>query len=287
MQQAQTQANFLLGELNRATQLAQTDAISEQTLEKAKLDLAVAQSGVTSARANLVVRQGELSNAQAAMTGGEDDQTAAASADGTPTQVRPCCVDVQAPVSGNVLRLVAQSEQVVQAGTPLVDVGDPANLELAVDLLSADAVRVTAGALATIDGWGGPVLHAKVTSIEPAAVTKVSALGIEEQRVNVVLSLLDPPELRQRLGHGFRIVAHIVVWKGDNILAVPVGALFRRGNSWAAFVVKDDTAHLQLIELGQRNADYAEVTSGLEAGAQVILHPSDQVAEGSKVVVAK
>ena len=290
LQQAQTQASFLQSELTRATQLAQTNTIPLQSVEKAKMDVAVAQSGVVSARANLVVREGELASARAALTAdGVDDPApvAVGSADGASTHVVPCCVDVEAPVSGDVLRVVTRSEQVVQAGTPLVEVGDPANLEIAVDLLSADAVRVTPEAEATIDGWGGPALRAKVTSIEPAAVTKVSALGIEEQRVSVVLALLDPPELRQRLGHGFRVVSHITVWKGDNLLAIPVAALFRRGTSWAAFSVKDGVAHLQPIELGQRNADYAEVTSGLESGAQVILHPSDQVADGSKVEILK
>ena len=192
---------------------------------------------------------------------------------------------MRAPADGRVLEVLTESEQVVQPGTPLMDIGDPADLEIVVEVLSSDAVLIAEGAEATIERWGGEPLHAVVERIDPVAVTRVSALGIEEQRTRVVLSLLDPPETRTRLGHGFRVVARIVVWKQDDLVIVPMGALFRRGDDWAAFVVEDGTARLRTIELGQRNDTVAEVADGLEVGDTVIVHPSDTIEDGHGVVI--
>jgi len=272
LREAEAQLPFLKTQLDRANALIERGTISEQAYQKAELDVTVAQTQIDSAQANLIARQNELKSASAALSEGTVDADPA-----------HCCVEVRAPVSGRVLNVTTESEQVVQAGTPLLDIGDPEDLEVVVNLLSRDAVQINKGAMAMIDGWGGPPLRAEVASIEPAAVTKVSALGIEEQRVTAVLRLLDPLDTRQRLGHGFRVVAHISVWRGDNLVAVPVGALFRQGTSWAVFTDTNGAAHLQPIELGQRNADFAEVTSGLQPGAVVILHPSDQLTDGKGV----
>jgi len=272
VRQAEAQLPFVKAQLDRANTLIERGTISEQAYQKAELDVTVAQSQIDAAQANLVVRQGELKSAAAALGEGDASQDAG-----------DCCVDVHAPVSGRVLKVATESEQVVQAGTPILDVGDPSDLEIVVDLLSRDAVQVNKGAMAMVDGWGGPPLRAEVTNIEPAAVTKISALGIEEQRVTAVLRLLDPLDTLQRLGHGFRVVAHISVWRGDNLVAVPIGALFRQGTSWAVFTDQDGSAHLQLIELGQRNGEYAEVKKGLEPGVVVVLHPSDQLSDGARV----
>lgn len=276
LQQGEAQLAFAQDQLARSESLAERGIIPEQALQKANLDLSVAKTGVESARAGLVVRQRELDSAEAALIEGE---TGAAQAGGD------CCIDVRAPASGKVLRVLVESEQVVAPGTPLVELGDPGDLDIVVDLLSRDAVQVEPGAPATIEGWGGPPLRARVARIDPAAVTRVSALGIEEQRVRVVLDLLDPPADRARLGHGFRIVARIVLWQGEDLVAVPMGALFRQGSDWAAFTVSDGKAHLRKLQLGHQNTDYAEILSGLEPGEEVILHPSDQVAEGVAVAV--
>ena len=188
---------------------------------------------------------------------------------------------MRAPVSGRVLKLIAESEQVVPAGSPLVEIGDPRDLEIVVDLLSRDAVRVEPGQTARIESWGGePMLAAKVRRVEPTAYTKVSALGIEEQRVKVVLDFVDPPEKWARLGHVFRVVARIVVWRGENVVTVPIGALFRSGESWAVFTVADGRAKLKRIDIGERNQRFARVVSGLAEGEKVILHPSDSVRDG-------
>ena len=166
-----------------------------------------------------------------------------------------------------------------------MDLGDPTNLEIVVDVLSTDAVRIVPHASATIESWGGEPLRAEVERINPTAITKVSALGIEEQRTEVVLRLLDPPQKWARLGHGFRVVAHIVVWEGTDSLLVPVGALFRRGEDWTVFVVEAGTAKLRTISIGERSDAYAEVTAGLEEAEVVVVHPADTVSDGTSVAL--
>jgi HlyD family secretion protein len=137
--------------------------------------------------------------------------------------------------------------------------------------------------LVLIDGWGGPPIHGRVSRVDPAGFLKVSALGIEEQRVHVTVDFTDPPQAWSRLGHDYRVVVHVTVWSSDSVLTVPVGALFRKGNSWAVFVVEDGRARTALVEVGHRNNQFAEITSGLAAGDRVVLHPSDRVSEGTRV----
>lgn len=268
--QAEATRDFMDTEALRAQRLYDRAAMSERALDNAVLQQRTAVAVVDSARANLAVRARELDSAKAAL---ETDATGSAT----------CCVDLAAPVSGRVLRVLTENEQVVQPGTPILEIGDPADLEVVVQLLSRDAVRVEAGAAAQITGWGGPPLAAVVRRVEPVAVTKVSALGIDEQRVEVVLDPQGDPGTWQPLGHGFRVIVGITVWRGQDVLAIPVGALFRDGSDWAAYVVQDGKARLQVITLGERNADFAQVLSGLAGGDQVILHPSDRVSSGTRV----
>jgi HlyD family secretion protein len=181
------------------------------------------------------------------------------------------------------LRVLTEDEQVVQVGTPILEIGNTGNLEVVVDLLSRDAVRVQAGAKAEITGWGGPPITAEVERVEPVATPKISALGIDERRVEVFLTLTGDPSDWQQLGHGFRVIARIALWRADGVLAIPVGALFRDGSDWATYVERDGRAQLQTIRLGERNESYAQVLAGLQAGDQVILHPSDLVTAGIKV----
>ncbi len=273
---SRAQGDYARSELRRVEALVNRDAMPPRALDQARLDAAAAQAAVESARANLMVRERELESARAALIEGSGQ-----TGDGG------CCVEIVAPASGRILRVLTESEQVVTAGTPLLEIGDPSDLEIVVELLSSDAVRVQAGAPATLDGWGGPPLAARVTRVDPSAVTRVSALGIEEQRVTAVLAPEDDPALRQRLGDGYRVIAHIVVWQGKRLTAVPVGALFRSGDAWAVFRVEAGRAKLTPIDLGERNQDWAEVRSGLEPGALVILHPSDRIADGVRVTAAE
>jgi HlyD family secretion protein len=272
LRQAEAQTGFLQGELDRATALVRRGTISARAYDKAKLDVETAAAAVESAKAALMVRRRELESAEAALTQGRDGNEEA-----------ECCVQVPAPVSGRILRVLTESEQVVQAGTPLVEIGDPSDLEIVADVLSRDAVRIAPGAEAEILGWGGKTLKARVLRVDPSATTKVSALGIEEQRVSVVLKLEGDAAQWDRLGHGFRVVVRIGLWRGDNLVAVPIGALFRDGADWAVFVSEDQRARLRKVQLGERNSEFAEVKDGLAPGETVIHHPSDRVEDASRI----
>ena len=276
IRQAESELEFAENELGRARALIRNKTISERTHERARIDADTRRAAVARAKSNLEVRKRELESAQARLIAPEEAWKGEAPVG--------CCVTVRAPVSGRVLRLIQESERVVLAGTPLVDIGDPADLELVVEYLSTDAVKVREGALATVEGWGGTPLTAKVTRVEPAGFTKVSALGIEEQRVRIILSLVNPGEAAERLGHEFRVIVKIQTYESAKALRVPISALFRKGNSWAVFAVDRGRARVALVEIGLRNTAYAEVLRGLAEGTVVLLHPSDRIAEGVRVV---
>jgi HlyD family secretion protein len=192
---------------------------------------------------------------------------------------------LRAPTDGVVLSIATISEHPVQAGAPLLTIGDPADLEIVADLLSSDAVRIGPGTPALVERWGGPVpLAATLLRIEPAAETRVSALGIEEQRVDAVFALETPAEARAGLGHGFAVFLRVVEWEGADTLQVPLGALFRRGDDWAVFTVEDGVARERAVSLGRRGARSAQILEGLEDGAIIITHPSDAVSDGVAVI---
>ncbi len=278
LRQAQAQLGYAQGETKRIAPLVHNGTVSDKVYDRAVIDELTAETAVERARANVTVQQGNLETARAGLV--QSGSRALSPGE----QGTSCCVEARAPVTGKILRVMSESRQVVQAGTPLVEIGNPADMEITVDLLSRDAVQVEPGAPALIDGWGGPALRARVRKIDPAAVTRVSALGIEEQRVNVVLDLVDKLRASAQLGHGYHVVAHITVWSGDNLLAVPMGALFRSGMNWAVFVVADGRAQLRSLEVGQRDSDFAEVKSGLSEGDIVIEHPGDSVTAGARVL---
>ena len=188
---------------------------------------------------------------------------------------------VRAPVSGHVLRVLQESETAVQPGTPLLEIGNPLALEVVVDVLTTDAVDIRPGARVRIDRWGGDsAIAGHVHRVEPSAFTRLSALGVEEQRVNVIIDL-DPPRSRwAALGDGYRVEASIAVWQGDGRLLVPAGAVFRHGDGWATYVVDGGRAHLRRLQLGRRNNAAVEVLGGLRKGERVVLYPTDNVSDG-------
>jgi HlyD family secretion protein len=193
-------------------------------------------------------------------------------------------VTVRAPADGVVLRQLRESESIVPAGEPLLELGDPGELEIVTDLLSTDAVRVAVGARALVEQWGeGPALAATVRRIEPAGFTKVSALGVEEQRVNVILDFTDPAAAYVRLGDAYRIEARIVVWEAQDVLKVPTGALFRDGDAWAVYVADHGRARLVRVAVGRQTGQEAEVASGVAEGTRVIVHPGDRIREGVRI----
>ena len=265
---------FYRTELTRAQTLARTQSVSAQALDKAKFDADTNEAALTSAKAQVEVWQ-KVSESLAAQL--IDPASTAARTDPS------CCIEIRAPVTGRVLKIIQDSEAVVQPGAPLIEIGDPMDLDVIADLLSSDAVQISSGAPVRIDGWGGPPINGRVTRVDPAGFLKVSALGIEEQRVRATIDFVDPPGVWSRLGHDYRVVVHVTTWSADDVLTVPVGALFRKGDDWAVFVVRDGRARVAPIKIGHRNNRAAEVLSGLAAGDEVVLHPSDRVSEATPV----
>ena len=264
-------------QLGRVEKLAADGTVSKAALDKAKADTDTGEAALASAGALVQVRRNERASAAARLQNPAADPTASGN-DGP-----GCCIEIRSPLTGRVLKRLLESQTVVPAGTPLIEIGDSNDLEISAELLSADAVQVRAGQIVHIDGWGGGTIHGRVRRIEPSGFLKVSALGIEEQRVRTIIDFTDPPERRGGLGHDYRVVVHVVTWSGDNVLTVPIGALFRVGDKWAVFKDVDGRARTAIIEIGHRNNRVAEVTSSLSAGDRVVLHPSDRVIEGTRV----
>jgi len=262
-------------DMQRAEALARTNTIAAKTLEKAKIDVETNEAALASAGAQLEVRRSERASAAVRLTG----PLAAGSGPADPA----CCMQIRAPVTGRILKIIQESEGVVQAGTPLIEIGNPSDLEVVADLLSTDAVSVTAGAPVLIDGWGGSQIRGRVARIDPVGFVKISALGIEEQRVRTTIDFVDPPEAWSRLGHDYRVIVHIPIWSASEAITVPVAALFRKDENWAVFAVANGRAHLTPVQIGQRNNRVAEVISGLIVGDRVVLHPSDRIQDGVSV----
>ena len=194
-------------------------------------------------------------------------------------------IQITAPIDGAVLKRLHESAAVVAAGEPLLEIGDPNQLEIVSDLLSTDAVRVPPRAEVLIDRWGGDhPLQGRVRRVEPSGFMKISALGVEEQRVNVIIDLADAAAARA-LGDGYRVEVRIITWRAEGVLKVPIGTLFRRGEGWALFVVTDGVARLQPIDLGERNDTEAQILGGVSAGQTIVLHPPDTLTDGVRVTV--
>ena len=274
--QAEAELVFARSDYERAERLSQRQTISQRELERAVLEVKTREAALATAQAALRVQSFELETARARLI---SPGQVLSRADGS------CCVDLRAPASGMVLRVLHESESVVAAGTPLVEIGDPADLEVVVELLSAESVKIAQGASVRVEEWGGgDMLNGEVRRVEPSAITKVSALGIEEQRVNVIIDLTDPPGARTALGHGFRVQAQIVSWRAEDVIKVPLGALFRQGPDWAVFVATGDgRARLRKVTLGQRNAIEGHVVNGLSESERVVLHPSDRITDGIRI----
>ncbi len=193
-------------------------------------------------------------------------------------------VEMKAPVSGLVLRVMQESETIVSPGTQILEIGDPADIEIEAEILSRDAVTIHPGDAVEVEQWGGETaLKGRVRRIEPAAFTKISALGVEEQRVYVLSDLLDPPAAAKALGDRYRVEVRVAVWHSDDVPVVPSGALFREGNDWKSFIYQNGTARLATVGAGHSDGHLTEVLSGLKAGDKVLLHPPDTVKDGAAV----
>jgi len=270
---ARAELAFAVSDLDRATALAPSGFISKANLERAQLSYNTAVAQLATAQAALRVKESDLTAARALLI------------DPTGTPPAQVGIPIVAPVSGRVLRVLHESEAVLAAGAPIVEVGDPNKIEIVADLISEDAVKIHEGDAATITDWGGAgALSARVRRIEPAGFTKVSALGVEEQRVNVLLDFLEPRSHWAQIGDGFRVIVHITIWRSPAVLRIPVASLFRQGKNWAAFVERDERAQLTHVVVGHSNDEFAEVLSGVTAGDRVVLHPSDRVSDRTRIV---
>ncbi len=275
LRKAEEDLAYAQSQYDRALRLTETGTASLTRLEDAGQRRAIAEAARDAAKSRLEMATGSVDRAQAALMA----PTNGAEEDGS------CCIRLTAPTDGVVLDLDMVSERPVMAGTRLLSIGDPQDLQIVADLLSRDAVRLAPGARALVERWGGPqALDARLVRIEPAARTKVSALGIEEQRVDAIFDLVSAPEARPGLGHGFSVFLRIVEWETEDVLQVPLSALFRQGDAWALFVQEGGMAELRTVEVGRRNAQMAEILSGLDAGTPVIMHPNDRIADGVPVV---
>jgi HlyD family secretion protein len=272
-EQAVTAVNLAESTYRRARKLKVSDSISDSELEGIYGDLQLKRAQLESTKANIQVRSAELARVQAQLS--------------QPDEISPdvmesnCCIKLLSPIDGIVLKVFTKSEQAVAAGAPLIEVGEPQNLEVTLDLLSSDAVAVQPGTPVTISEWGGDeTLSATVARVEPAAFTKVSALGIEEQRVKVEVELKKVP---QGLGHGYRVLARLVVWESENVLKLPIGALFRANGNWSVFVERNGRATLQAVTIDHMNDAFAEVIEGVAEGDRIVLYPSDRVVDNTLV----
>lgn len=255
-------------EYERRIPLFEMGAISGEVLERARTEAETARARLARAEATLAAAGSSVVAARARLIGVDPGQD-------------PFADSVRSPVTGVVLHVYEQSERVVAAGTPLLEVSGTGGVEFVVDLLTAEAVRVDPGDAVRITGWGEDrTLAGRVRYVEPAAFTEVSALGVEEQRVNVVGDILQPPS---GLGAGFRLDVSILVWSGEDVLVVPGSALFRRPSGWGLFVVQDGRAQERVVEIGRRGSDRVQILSGVEPGEEVVLYPSGDVDDGVPV----
>jgi HlyD family secretion protein len=270
VRRTEAELEFAVAELDRARTLNNGNTISDRQLQVAETEFKIRDAAHGAALASLAIRRFELDRARAGLAAPEDN-----------FETLSCCLQVVAPVGGRVLRVLRSSSGLVAGGEPLIEIGNPDGLEVMVDVLTTDAVKVEEDADVIIVGWGKEDrLLGRVRRVEPYGFTKVSALGIEEQRVNVLVDFESPTVAWERLGHGFRVETQIVTWRTEDALKVPLGAIFREGNEWAVFLANGNRAELRIIEVGHRNAREAEVLSGLEADDLVILHPTSSTVDG-------
>jgi HlyD family secretion protein len=269
---AVSKANLARIELQRVQTLRKAGHVSEAVEDRAASEEERSAAELRSAQFAVATARHELEAARTYLKYGASGNT-------------ENLVPVRAPVAGRVLKILHKSEGAVTAGQPLIEIGDPSELEVEVDVLSADAVRIHPGTRVIFERWGGEgTLEGAVRKVEPGGFTKFSALGVEEQRVWIIIAFTSPRERWQRLGDGYRVEASFILWEANDVLQIPASALFRDGSGWAAFAVQQGKAVKRSVEIGQRNGLNAQVVSGINEGEQVIVHPDDRVRQGVNVV---
>lgn len=270
---AQETADLAARELERVAPLLEKKMVSPDVYDRARTSANAAAAELRSARFQVEVAEYEAAAARSTL-----EFAGQASTSGR--------VPVESPIDGRILKVAHECEGPVRTGDPLLEVGDPSALEVEVDVLSADAVRIHEGMAVRFNRWGGEgQLEGVVRTVEPVAFTKVSALGVEEQRVLVIADFVSPAEKWRSLGDGYRVEAEFILWQAGDVLQVPMSALFRHDGGWAVFVISDARAWLRTVEVDHRNGMAAEITGGLDAGTWVINHPGDTIEDGVRVKV--
>jgi len=249
--------------------------MSQSEFDQSQQESWAAEAALDKAKAAIGLREAELANAQAALIGLENIGQNSSEA-----------IDIKAPINGRILQVMQESEVVLAAGTPVLEIGNiDEDLEIIVELLSTDAVKITKGNKVIIKNWGGSEsLSGTVTRIDPFGFTKFSALGVEEQRVNAIISFTNTDRKNLKLGHGFRVEVQIVIWESNDTTIVPSSALFHRNGQQAVFVVENDTANVRVVEIGENNGIESNVIDGLEPNDLVVLYPSSELKDGARVV---
>jgi len=273
---AQAEQSFAQEQAERTRRLAADGIASKEALDAAEAEARSRAEARKAAESGARAAEHELEAARAALVDGGDATRA-------PAAPKRTAITMRAPIDGVVLRRLHESKAVVPAGEPLLELADPADLEIVADYLSTDAVRIRPGMPVLIEQWGGGTLRGQVRRVEPYGFLKISALGVEEQRVNVIITFDDPREAWKSLGDGYRVEARTIIWERRGVVKVPTGALFRHGENWAVFAVEGGRARLEDVQIGQRNGLEAEVLEGLSPGELVIAHPSDAVRDGVRV----
>lgn len=270
-ERAKAAARMYAGDLDRQNRLLADKVLSSQEFDLAQMRARMAEQEERAAEFSLKVAEFELQQARAVLSRSRAGGAAES-------------LVITSPVSGRILRILQESERVVPGGFPLMEVGDPTDLEVRIEVLSRDGVAIQPGARVRLEQWGGAdPLTARVRLVEPSAFTKISALGVEEQRVYVVADFTDPLEKRLTLGDSYRVEARVVVWESAAALRAPAGALFQRGGVWQTFAIEGNTARLRTVKVGRSNGVESEVIDGLQEGARVVVYPGDKVADGMRV----
>ncbi|MBL4659738.1 MAG: HlyD family efflux transporter periplasmic adaptor subunit [Alcanivoracaceae bacterium] len=276
VKQTKAQLAFDLAEFKRTQELYKNNNVSQAGLERAELQLKTLRAELETTQSNKQVMISRLEAAKARLLQPEKGQLA--------NNDEGCQICIHSPVDGRVLRILHKSAGIIPTGTALVEIGDPADLEVNIEMLSTNAVKVKVGDRALIKRWGGQQdINARVKLIEPSGYTKISALGVEEQRVNIILSFTDPREKWQALGDAFRVEAAIIIDQANDVIKIPLSALFRQNERWSVFSIIDGTVELQTVEVGRKNDRYAEIISGLNIHDQIISHPGNAIDVGVNV----
>lgn len=271
---ARADADYAKKRHERMKNLFSKAYIAKDTLEQADADANRAQATLLAATATSAAARSDLERARNLLK-----NFSAGGKTGSGGNVA-----VSSPVSGRIFKIHRESESAVNAGEPLLDVGNQKDLEVRVEVLSSDAVKIKQGTPVIFKRWGGDIpLNGKVKIVEPAGFTKVSSLGVEEQRVLVIADITSPPDTWRALGDGYRLDTYFIIWEEKNVLQVPASALFRHGSEWAVFIEESGKARLRIVKVGQRNGLAAEIISGLSEGERVIAHPSDAVKDGGRI----